>query len=248
MIHCLAVISDVHGNRLALEAVLEDIRARSVDQIVNLGDCVYGPLDPAGTAELLIDLNIPTVSGNEDRILVQPPDDAACASSLDYTLDRLTARHLAWLASLKSTLIAFDDFLLCHGTPVRDDRYLLVDVESTGVVVRSGENIQKVLGERNSRFILCGHDHTPRVVPLPDGRLVVNPGSVGLPAYTDDHPYPHAMQTGSPHARYCILTTTNEGWRAKSIKVEYDWDAAADTAAANGRPDWAHWLRTGTGR
>ncbi len=67
----LAVISDIHGNRWALEAVLEDIERRGVRETVNLGDSLYGPLDPAGTAQILLQLNQPTVRGNEDRIIVE---------------------------------------------------------------------------------------------------------------------------------------------------------------------------------
>jgi len=59
----IAVISDIHGNRWALEAVLEDIDREGTDKIVNLGDAVYGPLDPAGTADIIINRGIPTVRG-----------------------------------------------------------------------------------------------------------------------------------------------------------------------------------------
>ena len=69
----IAVLSDIHGNRWALEAVLADIQHRGVDELMNIGDSLYGPLDPAGTAEILLPLNIPTVRGNEDRIILHPP-------------------------------------------------------------------------------------------------------------------------------------------------------------------------------
>ena len=67
----VGVISDIHGNCWALEAVLEDIERRSIEKIVNLGDSLYGPLAPAKTAEILLELDIPTVCGNEDRIIVE---------------------------------------------------------------------------------------------------------------------------------------------------------------------------------
>jgi hypothetical protein len=94
-------------------------------------------------------------------------------------------------------------------------------------------------------LILAGHDHLQRTVRLPAGRLVVNPGSVGLPAYTDDTPHPHAMEAGTPHARYAILHSSPEGWQVEHVRLDYDWDAAARTADRNRSPDWAHWLRTG---
>ena len=77
---------------------------------------------------------------------------------------------------------------------------------------------------------------------------IVNPGSVGLPAYTDDDPWPHAMEAGSPHARYAVLEHTRTGWRVDPVAVEYDWEAAARAAERNGRPDWAAWIRTGRAR
>jgi hypothetical protein len=80
---------------------------------------------------------------------------------------------------------------------------------------------------------------------LPDGRLVVNPGSVGLPAYSDDSPHPHVMESGSPHARYAIIESVNEDWAVERMTIPYDWRAAADAARTNGRDDWAEWLMTG---
>ena len=67
----VAVISDVHGNRWALEATLQEIEARGIERIVNLGDCVYGPLDPGRTADMLMSRAIATVRGNEDRLVVE---------------------------------------------------------------------------------------------------------------------------------------------------------------------------------
>jgi hypothetical protein len=69
----------------------------------------------------------------------------------------------------------------------------------------------------------------------------VNPGSVGLPAYDDELPVPHAMETGSPHARYAIL----DGDRIELRAIEYDVGAAVAAAKKNGRDDWARWLATG---
>ena len=71
----IAVFSDVHGNLLALEAVLADIRTRGVDSMVNLGDWVAGPLWPRETFELLAGLGIPSVRGNHDRWAIDRPDD-----------------------------------------------------------------------------------------------------------------------------------------------------------------------------
>ncbi len=92
---------------------------------------------------------------------------------------------------------------------------------------------------------MYGHDHLPALLRLPDGRLLVNPGSVGLPAYRDDLPFPHAMEAGSPHARYAIVVPSPAGWAVEHVAVAYDWQSAMATAAKNGRPDWAIALGSG---
>ncbi len=129
----LAVISDIHGNRWALEAVLEDIHRRGIQHIVNLGDCLYGPLDPAGTARMLIPLNIPTVCGNEDRIVIKTPDTNGDSPMLRYVKESLDPGHLQWLKALEMTTVVHEDIFLCHGSPAKDDEYLLVEVLASGV-------------------------------------------------------------------------------------------------------------------
>ena len=79
----LAVIADIYGNRWALEAVLQDIDRRGIQQIVNLGDHLTGPLDPAGTADLLIEHGMLSVCGNDDRVLFSPRQELT--SSQRYT-------------------------------------------------------------------------------------------------------------------------------------------------------------------
>ena len=242
---CVAVLSDIHGNRGALEAVLEDIDQRGIVNIVNLGDCLYGPLDPAGTADILIERAIPTVRGNEDHILIELPEDANNSPSLEFTKNSLRSNHIDWLESLPGTATACDEFFLIHGTPESDTEYLLSEVTSSGVHLRDTAELTTRLLGIDQAVILCGHDHIPRTVSLLDGKLIVNPGSVGCPAYADHHPYPHVMENGSPHARYAILTKNRENWQVEHIALSYDWKSAAETAARNNRPDWNEWLITG---
>ncbi len=244
----LAIISDIHGNRRALEAVLDDIDHRGIDRIVNLGDCLYGPLDPAGTADILIKRDIPTARGNEDRIIVEPSKESEHSPSLDFVREQLSPEHIKWVKTLEMTAVVYGEFLLCHGTPEQDTEYLLREVLETGVVSRTSEELTAKLASCEQSVILCGHDHVPCTVSLPDGRLIANPGSVGLPAYSDDLPFPHVMETFSPHARYSIVFKGAGGWRIESIAVPYDWEWAVEMAGRNGRPDWIPWLRTGRAR
>lgn len=228
-----AAIADVHGNRWALEAVLEDIERRRIPDIVNLGDHLFGPLDPEGTADLLISRAFPSVSGNQDRELLEPAPPIA-----------LAPKHKAWLAALPFQL-ELPGILLFHGTPQADNVYLLDTVHREGVSPATTHEIRDRLAVPPAApLLLCGHTHIPRVVAH-DGALIVNPGSVGLQAYRDDAPFPHVMETGSPHARYAILERAGDSWRVDLLHIPYDWNSAAQRALDNARPDWAHRLRTG---
>ncbi|MBN2416789.1 metallophosphoesterase family protein [bacterium] len=239
----VAVISDIHGNRWALEAVLADIDRQGITSILNLGDVFYGPLDPAGTAGLLLQRDIPTVRGNEDRDLLSGEPDLSPTAA--YTKSRLRDEHLGWLASLPLQL-RIGPILMFHGSPSSDTDYFLWRVTEEGASPRLPEPVRDWSGDDSASLILCGHDHVPRHLTLRDGTAVVDPGSVGLPAYRDDAPFPHVMQAGTPHARYTIVRKSGSGWEISPRAVLYDQEAAAAAAERNGRRDWAGWIRTGT--
>jgi predicted phosphodiesterase len=239
-----AVIADIHGNRWALEAVLEDIDRRGIQQIINLGDHLTGPLDPAGTAELLIKRDMLSICGNDDRVLFSPKEETL---SQKYTLEQINQHHLNWLHTLPATAIVADELFVCHGD-LFDAPYLLEQVEASGVFLRSTQAIATSVADITQPIILSGHSHVPRTVYLPQGKLAVNPGSVGLPAYTEDTHILHSMESGSPHARYVVLNKVQDKWQVEHIQVPYDWEYAASIAMGNQRPDWAEWLATGRAR
>ena len=241
----VAVISDIHGNCGALEAVLQDIHRRRVDAIVNLGDSLYGPLDPAGTARLLRQEHIFCIRGNEDRLLINDQGQASDSPSLDYTRTQLSAEDFAWLGSLKPTAVVAEAMFLCHGTPARDDEYLFENVGPEGAYLKSFREISAILVSVKQPLILCGHSHVFRTIDLGAGKRVVNAGSVGLPAYCDHNPFMHCMESGTPHAKYVLLTNGKSGWTAQLVPVAYDWQSAAEMGRKNGRPDWSEWLQSG---
>ena len=250
----LAVISDIHGNRWALEAVLEDIASRRIDRIVNLGDSAYGPLDPFATVKILMEREIPSVRGNEDRIL---GDRRFGSATVRFVRERLLPEQIEWLVTRPASLLFDGIFYMCHGTPASDTEYLLRVIEGCATRMRPAKGVLSKLKGIHAPVILCGHDHQPATLPLPGGRLAVNPGSVGLQAYTDDDPRDHIVETGLPLARYCVLSREagasesrgsaprGAGWRVEQIGVDYDHEAAALHALRNGRPDWAYWLISG---
>lgn len=240
----IAVIADIHGNTWALDAVLLDIQRRGIATVLNLGDCVYGSLDPAGTAERLMSADMITIAGNQDRQVFDEAERARSSRDHQYVTGQLSAAQLDWLERLPPTQVVGDIFL-CHGTPSSDLIYLLEHVTEHGVSLRSSSAIMAELSEVRQPVVVCGHSHVPRIVWLPDGRLVVNPGSVGIPAYDEDVPYPHIMEAGSPHARYAVLTRQSGGWAVEQVAQPYPWGQAAEVARNNGRPDRARWIETG---
>lgn len=240
----IAVLSDIHGNLPALEAVVADFSHRHVDRVVNLGDNLSGPLLPLETARYLMAQPWIHLAGNHERQLlaIEPPQRLA---SDEYALSQLTATELAWIATLRARIELSSEILLCHGTPDSDVHYLLETVTPSGLRMADAAEVEQRLGNYAYDLVLCGHTHVPRAMRNSRGSLIVNPGSVGLPAYDDAHPYPHVVETGSPDARYAIVEKTSSGWHAQLISVPYEHDAMADLARDHGRPDWEHALRSG---
>lgn len=242
----IAVVADIHGNVRALRAVMEDLRQISPDRVVNLGDTVSGPLEAAETADVLISLAWTTIRGNHDRwLLEKSPEEMGRSDAAAFS--ELKNHHKGWLSALEPTE-EIEDLFLCHGTPDSDSTYLLETVEANGSVrIATTAEVNRRLGGTSAKIVLCAHSHIARMVALPDGRLVLNPGSVGLPAYVDKEPAEHGMQMGAPHARYAVLDRkkASDPWEITFRVVPYDWKGAAERAKSKGREDWAQWLRTG---
>ncbi|MEO8241524.1 MAG: metallophosphoesterase family protein [bacterium] len=237
----LAVVADIHGNLDALQAVLPDLLRQSPDLVVNLGDCLSGPLWPLETADLLIDLNWLTIRGNHDRWLTTPPDPIGAWEA--EALPRLTPAHHTWLAALPPTA-TIDNIFLCHATPQDDLTYWLDAPLSTGEMVRADlTQIADRAGDLPQSLLLCGHTHIARAVRLLDGRMIVNPGSIGCPGYTDDSPWPHRACAGTPYAAYAVLDRTPHGWAVAHRQIPYDTTRAV--ARAHADPDWSAALATG---
>ena len=230
----IAVISDIHGNRLALEAVLEDIAAHGIDSTLNLGDMVSGPMEPSGAADILSGAGFPTVRGNHERWLLERAP--AGLDAVDgFTLAQLEQRHLDWFAQLPATLVVGGDVYMCHGTPADDSEPWLDNLwNGRSTVMPDEAQVTSKAEGLDYPVMLCGHTHLARAVRLRDGRLIVNPGSVGL-----------QFNHGSPDARYAIVERRGGRWTVNLRAVPYDHAGAARQAAANGFPHWTEALTTG---
>ncbi|MFI7410584.1 metallophosphoesterase family protein [Streptomyces sp. NPDC049627] len=221
----VAVLSDIHGVLPALEAVLAEPEVAAAERIVLTGDITAGP-QPAEVLDLLRRQGdrVLWVAGNADRELVEYrrgeragiPDPIA-----PYAADRLTDEQVEFLAALPKTLTldirGHGKVLFCHATLRDDEEVVLVDSRParwTEVFADLADDI---------RTVVCGHTHMP-CVRLAHGRLVVNPGSVGMPY-------------GRPGAHWCLL-----GPGADLRVTPYDIPAAvARLVTECAYPDIAEW-------
>jgi putative phosphoesterase len=232
----IAVFSDVHGNYAALDAVLADIRGRRVDATIALGDLLSGPFDPRAVASRMMQEKIPSVRGNHDRWLVDGRKNDWPVDG--WVRDRMTPEHRDWLGSLPAAHVVADEVFMCHGTPADDNTPWLDQFNNEHGIVSSTRDWVEAAGAGfDYPVLLCGHTHVPRTLRLGDGRLVINPGTVGLP-----------FLLGSPDAHYAVIEKREERWSAELIAIAYDREAAMAQARENDYPGFAMALETGWAR
>jgi predicted phosphodiesterase len=240
-----AAISDIHGNCAALEAVLADIARLGIEDIVNLGDSFSGPLEAGWTGDVLLKNWIPTVMGNHDRALIDRPfEDMSGWEKPAHP--QLSPAHLDWIGTLPFSLVFQEEAYCCHATPQDDNEYWLEAVSSDGNFhLRPLEEIEAAAAGLDFPLLLCGHSHIARSVQLSDGRLIVNPGSVGCPGFDYGRPVYHKAEAGTPFATYAVLEKTVRGWQPSFRQVRYDNLAMAELAREKGMMDWVSALSTG---
>lgn len=236
----LALISDIHGNNLALRAALDDIRGQSVDATYCLGDLVGYGADPNGVIDLLRARDVPSILGNYDEGVAWETGDCGCSypddearrigeASYSFTVAEVTAERKVYLRSLpreRHVELAGKKVHLVHGSPRRINEYLLRDRD---------ERTFLRLAEAETDDVLCfGHTHDPWFRWY-GGKLFVNVGSVGRPKDED------------ARAAYIVLSCSPEGPSEVSIRrVVYDVEAAAQAVIAAGLPSaLAEMLRHG---
>jgi len=238
----LAILSDIHGNLLALEAVLADLKTRSVDSTVNLGDCVTSPLWPRETLELLDTLDLPTVRGNHDRWIAErtPPQ---MTKSMQFTFASLSLEQIARLGALPSTLQLGHDVLAVHGTPEDDNEYLLEEIADGRLANATRSTIDRRLGGRSDSLILCGHSHYQHAAHGSANRLVVNPGSVGLPF---EQPVPRGPVRRPPWAEYALVSVRQGRVSIDLRRTRIPIEALFESVAKSGMPYPERWIRDWT--
>jgi predicted phosphodiesterase len=230
----IAIFSDSHGNCVALDAVLADIAAANVDQVVCLGDAVQGGPQPAETVERLRALACPVVMGNADdwlRTGTDSGDEPASRKLLEvreWSLSRLSGDDRAFIESFQPTVeLPLDDSrsLLCfHGSPTSFNEVLLPDMPN--------DDLRRVLGPYAGRALCGGHTHMQQVRRL--GPLFFfNPGSVGVAV---DQYQPEDNFYLDPWAEYAILTSDGPSISLEFRRIPFDVEALAEAYRTNGRP------------
>lgn len=234
----IAVISDMHGNAVAFEAVLDDLRASSIDQFVCLGDAVQGGPQPLEIVSRLRDLGCPVVMGNADDWLLTGTDSGAeniDAKRLkkmnevrDWSLAQLSSADLAFIRSFSPTLeipLGEDQSLLCfHGSPNSFDDVIL---PSTPM-----EDVKKMLEAFLPRFLTGGHTHVQNIRQL--GRsFYFNPGSAGF-AYRHDQDFEQFR--ADPWAEYAIFSGDRGRVSLEFRRVPFDVDVLIGAYRSSGRP------------
>jgi len=205
----VAVLSDVHGNAFALDAVLRDVHACSPDVTVNLGDGVTGRADPARAYELQRALGAVEVLGSAEPHLTR--DDALNT----WLRAQLPEGALEHLTTLPLTARAVDDELLaCHGSPLDPAGHLLWVWRRGPYEARSAPDLRALVAPLAARVVLCGHTHREGVTRI-DDTLVVNVGAVSL------------QVDGDPRARWALLERREGRWWVELRRVPYDVEAAA---------------------
>ncbi|MFJ5765669.1 metallophosphoesterase family protein [Lysinibacillus sp. NPDC093210] len=142
-------------------------------------------------------------------------------------------------------VIETEDLFFCHGTPACDETYMLENMGANGSTLKKSEEIMEYAQYIKQEIIFCAHTHIPRVVYLPHNKIIINPGSVGLPAYEEAFPIYHKMESGSPFANYTIVSKEQEHWLIEQVLIDYDRQGVINKSKENGRLDWTCALETG---
>lgn len=232
----IALLSDIHANATALEAVLGDLPP--VDAVVCLGDVVgYGP-EPKRCVDRIREVAQIVLQGNHERTLEDPHRYAGhelAHDGLTHAVDRLAADDLDWASQLPPQVWYTPDVVLCHSHPDPTNRGMYLNDRTFETLVSGFER-------HGHDLVAFGHTHKQRtdaledVVegPVPSGRLV-NPGSVGQP------------RDGDPQAAYAILDLGADEPSVELRRVAYDIEDTKRKIAAAGLPERSA-TRLDTGR
>lgn len=227
----IAVLSDIHGNLLALEAVLEEIHKKGCEKILFLGDYALAGPEPSDTVNFCMSLskhdNIEMIQGNTDKMIADFSEEVyetvkrgapIMANALKEEATTLSKAQIDFLRNLptqKEIVLDGVKILMVHGSPRRNNEDIMPDTPL--------EEVEKMLDGVDADLILCGHTHIPCGFQTNTKQTVVNDGSVGRPF------------TEAPESCYVVISTKgNGGFEVEHNFVKYDNYQAAKILAGRG--------------
>lgn len=218
----IAVMSDIHGNLEALQAVLQDIKSKNVDTIVCLGDLVgYGPF-PNEVIDRVREENILVIIGNYDTAVVNndikyiKDNELNKNFALPWSVNKVSEKNKKYLKRLPDDMIISDKgkiIKFVHGSTRKVNEYLL----------ENSKEAQEVMEEYNGDILVCAHTHIPYVKQY-EKKILVNDGSVGKP------------KIGRPNASYSILDFDENNFNVENLEVEYDYEKTVNVMKKEGFP------------
>jgi len=235
----IAVFSDIHGNCLALETVLADIKQIGADKFVCLGDAIQGGMQPADTVALLRDLACPTIMGNSDDWLLTGVTAETLTplqwQNRDWTLSKLSDADREFIAQFPATIemeVSKNKRLLCfHGSPKSYDDHILP--------LTSDPELQELLGDDSSFIYTGGHVHSQVLRRIGD-TFYFRPGSVGRVYDRNRIHDKNRMKLGfqlDPWAEYAILTATESQFSIEFRQVPMNIEKLSKIWRETKRPD-----------
>ena len=235
----IAVISDIHGNAVALEAVLADLERYPADQIVCLGDAIQGGPQPAEVVNSLRTLGCPVVMGNADAWLLTGTDSVEPTSEAQETMRQWSLTRLddadrqfiaAFVPTVSISLPGGNTLLAFHGSPTSYDDVLLPETPYAEFV--------RVYGPSAPAILTGGHTHLQHIRRLGD-TFYFNPGSIGnvsLAYEVQQAQLPEPEPRLDPRAEYAVLEVTDERVALEFRRVPFEVEALLHVVQAAGCP------------
>ncbi len=235
--YTVAIISDIHGNAAALDAVLADLDGQRFDAMVVAGDlALFGPR-PREALERVRDLGAPTIYGNTDLPLLPdappiPPMLAAGTPTIAWTREQIGHADAAWLAGLPFShrvtppggTSPADDLLVVHATPTDVEAILILEANpGAGWEPTPEPAALALLGDAEANLIVYGHIHYASAGVVGGRRLT----SVGAVSSSFD---------GDPRAAYALASWDGRAWNVDHRRVAYDHEQVAADMVRVGMP------------
>lgn len=226
----IAIISDIHGNIQALEAVMQNIKQEKCEKIFCLGDLAMAGPEPSKTIDKIKELQKTTdfilIQGNTDEMIANcdnqilhmlKENNPIMANALQSDIQEISEEQKLFLRNLpkqKETEIEGIKILLVHGSPRKNNENIYPDLKI--------EEVEEMISQTDADIIFCGHTHMPCGYQTNTKQTVVNVGSIGRP-FSEE-----------PKSCYAVLEINNKEFSIKHNFINYDFKTAAEILKERG--------------